>query len=138
VALGVIAQVLPGVDVEAVPLRRAPRRARVLRPFTASGLACGAGETVFVARRGVLRRQLDVIPREKVQSFRLHQGPLQRALGLATVHLDTTPGPVQVDAGQRLLTDAAAIVEAEVEQARLARRVERPHRWMTQPGPAAP
>ena len=37
----------------------------------------------------------DVVLHEKVQSVRLSQGWLQRRLGLATLHLDTTPGPVQ-------------------------------------------
>ena len=131
VAMGVIARVLPGVDVAAVPLVPAPRQARWLRPFTWRALACGTGDTVFVSRHGVLRRELDVIPHEKIQSVRLRQGPLQRRLGLATVHLDTTPGPVHVQAAHRDLWEAREIVESEAKLARTARRLARPDRWMT-------
>jgi putative membrane protein len=130
-ALGVIARVLPGVDVDAVELVPAPRAARWLRPVTWRRLAAGADDKVFVAQRGRFRRELDLIPHEKIQSVRLDQGPLQRRLGLATVHLDTTPGPVHVEAAHRDAGEGRAIVESEAELSRTARRVARPERWMT-------
>ena len=42
-----------------------------------------------MTRRGLLRRQADIVPHGKIQSLRVTQGPWQRALGLATLHLDT-------------------------------------------------
>jgi putative membrane protein len=131
VALALIGRVLPGVDIDGVPLEGVPERARWRLPIWWRGLACGADDAVFAAKRGLLRRELDVIPHGKTQSVRLTQGPWQRRLRLATVHLDTTPGPVHVNAAHRDALQARAIVEAQAERARLGRRAAGPERWMT-------
>jgi putative membrane protein len=78
------------------------------------------------------------VPHERVQSARLSQGPLQRRLGLATVHLDTSPGPVQPTAHHRDAQDARNLLDAEVNLARLARAAAMPERWMRPPEPPAP
>jgi putative membrane protein len=62
VALALIARILPGVDLDAVPMSPAPRSARWARPLWWRGLACGADDRVFAARRGLVQRQLDVSP----------------------------------------------------------------------------
>ncbi|HKE51644.1 MAG TPA: PH domain-containing protein [Actinomycetes bacterium] len=145
-ALGVVGRVLPGVDIDAVALVGLPVRARWVRPIGWRFAACGADERVFVSKRGRLRRELDVIAHGKVQSLRLSSGPIRRRLGLATVHLDSTPGPVKVHAPDRDAVEARRIVEAQAERDRTARRAAGPERWMTahvQPahihtGPAQP
>jgi putative membrane protein len=91
---------------------------------------------VLVTRRGRLTRVTDVVLHEKVQSVRLTQGLVQRRLGLATVHLDTTPGPVTASAAHRDAREARRLVDAEVELARTARAGAAPDRWMTPPGGA--
>jgi putative membrane protein len=65
---------------------------------------------------------------------RLRQGPLQRRLGLGSVYLDTTPGPVSVVALHRDLDEATRIVAAEAKSSGAARRAAGPERWMTRPG----
>ena len=130
-ALGVIGRVFPGVDIDAIPLAGLPRRARWLRPVTWPYAACGADARVFVSRRGRFRRELDVIEHGKAQSLRLTSGPLRRRLGLATVHLDSTPGPVRVHAPDRDAVDGRQILEAQAERDRAARRRATPERWMT-------
>jgi putative membrane protein len=138
-ALGVVGRVLPGVDIDAVALAGLPARARWVRPIGWRFAACGADERVFVSKRGRLRRELDVIAHGKAQSLRLSSGPIRRRLGLATVHLDSTPGPVRVHAPDRDAVEARRIVEAQAERDRSARRVAGPERWMTarvQPWPA--
>ncbi|MCI0689581.1 MAG: PH domain-containing protein [Sporichthyaceae bacterium] len=137
-ALGVISRVLPGVELDAVPLIGLPRRARWLRPVTWPNVACGADGSVFVSRRGRLHRVLDVIPHGKPQSLRLTAGPLQRRLDLATVHLDSTPGPVRVHAPDRDAAEARQIVEVQAERARAARRLAGPERWMTSSAQSEP
>lgn len=136
-AMRVLARVLPGVDVDAVPLAGVPRAARFVDPFAWRRLGVGADDRVLVTRRGRLTRVTDVVLHEKVQSVRLVQGLLQRRLGLASVHLDTTPGPVTAFAAHRDEREARRLVDAEVERARLARASAGPDRWMTPP-PAAP
>ncbi len=137
-ALRLVARVLPGVDVDAVPLAGVPPSARWLDPFAWRQLGVGADDRVLVTRRGRLTRVTDVVLHEKVQSVRLAQGPVQRRLGLASVHLDTTPGPVTATAAHRDQHEARALVDAEVERARVSRASARPDRWMTSPEPARP
>ncbi|HUR75483.1 MAG TPA: PH domain-containing protein [Sporichthya sp.] len=130
-ALAVIGRILPGVDPGAVTLQPAPRQAARARPIWWRGLAWGADSRVFVATKGLLRRQLDVVPHGKTQSVRLTQGPWQRRLGLATVRLDTTPGPVRVEVGHRLVGEARELTEAQAGRARAGRRGAGPERWMS-------
>jgi putative membrane protein len=81
----------PGFAVDFIP---APRRGRWLRPFSwrRTGYAL-AGDTVLL-RKGLVWRQLVVVPAARIQSLRLDQGPLSRALDLCTLTLDTVAGPV--------------------------------------------
>lgn len=134
VALGVLGRILPGVDVDAVPLTPVPKRARWHSPVRRRRMSCGADDLVFVARRGVFRRETDVIPHAKVQSVRWTQGPVERALRLATVHLDSTPGPVRVTASLRDADEAFRLVDEQAERSRLGRRGEGPHRWSSGSG----
>lgn len=90
----VLAQVLPGIDLDVVPLQGVPERARWLRWLDRQTLRWGATDQVAIADSGLFVRQGHIVPLHKFQSVRLTQGPVQRRLGLATVHLDTTPGPV--------------------------------------------
>ncbi len=137
-AFAVLGRVLPDVDIAAVQMHVVPPRARWLDPFAWRFQAAGADERVFVARRGRLRRETDVVPHERVQSVRLTQGALQRRLRLATLHLDTTPGPVQATAAHRDAGEARRLLDAEVELARQARGSARPERWMSLPEPPPP
>lgn len=102
--------VFPGTRVEAIPLLPAGRSWR-------RG-AAGSDDVVFVTRRGVLCRRLDVIAHSRAQSLRLTSGLLQRLLGLGTVHIDAPPGPVQPAAVDRDLGEARLIVEATVSRTR--------------------
>jgi putative membrane protein len=71
-----------------------------------------------------------IVPHAKTQSVRLTQGPIQRRLKLASVAVDTTPGPVDAVIRHRPELQAREIVEAQARRARLARRVDVPERWM--------
>ena len=65
---------------------------------------------------------MDVVPHERTQSVRLSAGPLQSALGLATMHLDSTRGPVKTRAKNRDAAQARHMLDDEVELGRSARR----------------
>ncbi|MGW0659155.1 PH domain-containing protein [Streptodolium elevatio] len=134
VALGVLGRILPGVDVGSVPLTPVPKRARWHSPVRRRRMFCGADDRVFVVRRGVFQRETDVIPHAKVQSVRRTQGPIERLLGLATVHLDSTPGPVRVTAQLRDADEASQLVDEQAERSRIGRRGEGPHRWSAHSG----
>jgi putative membrane protein len=129
-AFTVLRRVLPDVDVEQVALHGVPHAARLVDPWGWKVEAAGADDRVFVARRGRFRRETDIVPHERVQSVRVTQGPLQRRLKLATMHLDTSPGPVKPTAAHRDAVEARRLVDAEVDAAHRARGAARPERWM--------
>ncbi|MGH8774267.1 MAG: PH domain-containing protein [Jiangellaceae bacterium] len=129
-AAGVIRQALAGADPTAVGLDPAPRAAAWLSPIGWRRLAYGADDRILVVREGVFYRTLTVVPHAKTQSVRLTQGPVQRRLGLATVHVDTTPGPVDATIRHRAAGQARRIVEEQTVRARLARRADVPEQWM--------
>ncbi|MBX6768769.1 MAG: PH domain-containing protein, partial [Actinomadura rubrobrunea] len=112
VALHLVAQVFPGADVDAIRLLPASSKG-------IAGAASGAGtdDRIFVVRHGRVCRRTDVIAHARAQSVRLTQNPLQRSLGLATVHIDAPPGPVRVAAADRDLGEARAILESTARRA---------------------
>ena len=117
-AQALVRRVLPELELETVSLAGAPRRARWLWPLGWSGLGVGSTQTAVVAREGLMGREVAAMPFSKPQSVRLTQGPLQRRLRLATVHSDTTPGPVRVRALGRDEQDARGLFEIVVRQLR--------------------
>jgi putative membrane protein len=122
IARAVLDQALPGIDPFAVPLEPAPQRARWRSPLQFRRLAVGHNENVLVARHGWLVPKWDVVPHARTQSVRLTQGPWQRWLQLASVHVDSTPGPIHITAAQRDQAQARRIVEEQSNRGvRLAR-----------------
>ncbi len=121
VADEVIAQVLPGVDVPGIRLGPVPRRARWARPVGWWTLQAGTGERAMMTSAGWLTRVWSVVPHGKTQSVRIRQGPWQRRLRLATVHIDSPPGPVQATALHRDVGEARRIMSGQLERARSAR-----------------
>ena len=121
-----LARVLPGVDIDQVILVKVPPAARWRAPFQCSQLTAGSNPDVFVSRGGWLTRYIDVVPHARTRSVRVTQGPWQRALGLATTHVDSTPGPIRPGAAQRDAMDARVLAEAQVALASRARASGRP------------
>jgi putative membrane protein len=122
-----IAVVLPGVDLASLPLTTPPRRARVVAPLRRPVLGAGLTERVFVTRDGRVTREVVIVPYERIQSVRLVQGPLQRALGLATVYADTA-GSLTAAAHHRELAEARQLAAELTGRARAARAGDQ-HRW---------
>ena len=139
----VMALVLPGLDdATAATLESgmtgrgtangftsSPRRAVVLRPFSWRRNAFALTEDLVLLRRGAVWRQLDIVPRARLQSLGLHQGPLQRWLRLASIRLHTVAGPVDARLGA---IDAAQATTAFGEIAAAAVRsagTDTSHRW---------
>ncbi len=129
VAFQMVGLVFPGTNAEAV--RLVPASRSWLGSLLGSGEA-GTDDSLFVSRRGRMCHRLDVIAHARSQSVRLTAGPLQRLLGLGTVHVDAPPGPVQVAADNRDLGEARAIVESAAGRAYRARASDvRTDRWAT-------
>ncbi len=114
--------VLGGEDPTTVALVPVPRRARWAAPLSWRTLAVGQDERYVVSRRGWFTRRFDVVPQGKVQSVRVTQGPWQRRLDLATLHVDSPVGRVAVRAEGRDCADARALADAVVARGRSARQ----------------
>ena len=136
---GVLARILPGLDLARIQMHVAPERAKWLRPVGWRYLAYGADDQVLVTVRGWVSRRTSIVLHHKTQSVRLEQGPLQRRLGLANVHVDTPLGPTDAVALHRDQLEAAQLVQAQADRAREARRVaSAPTAVHTQPNPPSP
>ncbi|MFJ4694444.1 PH domain-containing protein [Streptomyces sp. NPDC088766] len=129
-AEAVIARVLPGVRVPAAAaLSRPPRRAGRCVPLWWRGYGITVADTVFVARHGLLRRSVALVPHAKVQSVRLSQGPWRRLWRLADVHVDTGANKT-VTARLRDAQEAAELLHGQADRSRTGRRDARSDRWM--------
>jgi putative membrane protein len=94
--------------------------------------------TVLLIRRGVLVRSLVLVPHARTQSLGVHQGLLQRRLGLASFALHSTPGPISPVVAHLDVAVAAELLAAQAERSRQARAAAGPERWMRRVGTTAP
>ncbi|MGK5741683.1 PH domain-containing protein [Micromonospora sp. URMC 103] len=117
----IVAEVLPAVGLTGLPLTPPPVRARWLHPLGRGALGAGLHERVVAVRSGLLTRQLTVVPYARIQSVRVVQGPVQRRLGLATVHVDTAGG-AGAAAQDRDLAEAWALAAEVTARTHAARR----------------
>ena len=138
--LALLGRVFAEAGVEQPPGAKPPRRAMLKAPLSYHFLAAWHGARYACARTGRLQAATVVVPLHKVQSVRLKRGPVQRMLGLASVHVDT--------AGQRWQASMRCRDEGEAEawlwdisaKARLARRHSSPgsRQRAAPPGVAGP
>jgi putative membrane protein len=117
-ALELLGHVVPSAPA---PTLRAPRRALWKSPLRWRFLAWGRSERAVVTQTGRIRRVTVWIPLEKVQSFRRVEGPAQRRLRLATVHLDAAGRALHATLRDRDRSEADAAFEELVGLARAAR-----------------
>jgi len=104
------------------PTERAPRRVLWKSPLRYRFLAWGRSDRAVVAQSGRIRRVTVWLPLEKVQSLRRVEGPLQRRLRLASVHLDTAGRALHATLRDRDRSEADAALSALIPLARAARR----------------
>jgi putative membrane protein len=104
------------------PVLRAPRRVLFKSPVRFRYLAWGRSDTVVVTQTGRIRRVTVWVPLQKVQSLRRVEGPVQRMLSLATVHLDTAGRALHAALRDRDRGEADQALGDLVRLARAARR----------------
>ena len=132
VALAVVARVLPGVDLQAIPTIPAPQRSRRRAWIQWRQLAVGWDDQVFITRGGRITERWDVVPHARTQSVRVTQGIWQRSLRLASVHVDSTPGAVKIVGLHRDAADARRLAQEQADRATEARAGDRSLRWVAQ------
>ena len=122
-AAWLLQRVLPGAVPVPPPGTQPPPRAAVRAPLSYHLLAFWDDRVHYaLARTGRVRPQVVVVPLEKVQSVRLRQGPVERWLRLASVHIDTAGRGWQARAACRDAGRADALLWRLTELAREARR----------------
>ena len=123
-----IGRVLPGFDLDDIQLHSPPKRARWVRWFDFWTLRYGWDDRTLITEQGWFTHVRDVVPHAKTQSVRIEQGPLQRQLRLADVHVHTPRGPVNAVAHQLDEHTARELALSQLDRARAARAAERQHR----------
>ncbi|MHB8394540.1 MAG: PH domain-containing protein [Candidatus Dormibacteria bacterium] len=124
-----LAEVAPGV---APPLTKAPSRAHLKTPLSYHFLAVGLTPGWGAATTGRLRRVTTWVALNKVQSVRWSQGPVQRRLRLATIHLDVAGRRVGVSLRDRDSLEAHQMGEAFTDLCMAARDEARCPVWARQ------
>jgi len=110
------------LGLQQFPLSKPPRRARWKSPLSYHFLAAGDNGLVAAGSCGRLKKVTTWVPLEKVQSVRRVQGPVQRLLHLATVHVDAAGRDVRAEFRDRDVHEADALFEKLVVRSRSARR----------------
>ncbi|HXQ89949.1 MAG TPA: PH domain-containing protein [Acidimicrobiales bacterium] len=100
----------------------APRGARLKAPLSYHFLAAGHDRTMAVAVTGRVQKVTCWVPLEKAQSVRRVQGPVQRALHLATVHVDVAGKRAGASFRDRAVDEVDHLVEELASLSRGARR----------------
>ncbi len=114
----------------------APRRAVWVDPVGWRRHGVLVTDRALIARSGRFWRQVVVVPHERTQSLAVAQGPVQRALRLASFQLHSTPGPVSPAVAHLDERVAAALLHDQAVRARDARAAAAPEQWLVRP-PAA-
>lgn len=128
-ARGLVSRVLPDVDTRALTWVSAPPRSWKRSMIQWRNLAAGWDDRTFAIRRGRITRHLAVVPHARTQSVRWTQGPWERLLDLASMHVDITPGPVTVSALHLDSEQARTIAMYQVDAARQGRGADRSIHW---------
>jgi putative membrane protein len=106
-----------------------PRRARVWLWFSwrRNGYAMLPGAVLL--RQGQIWRQLTIVPQARMQSAAVRQGPMLRALGLASVRVHTVAGPIVPMLGALDRDDALRFFRDMADAAILSSTRDTSHRW---------
>jgi putative membrane protein len=115
--------VMPGAPTTgSVP----PARARWKAPLRYGRLSFSCNDTYAFTTSGRLRKVTDRVPLTKIQSLRWSEGPVQRRLGLASVHFDTAGRSVYAVARDRDGTEAQDLMARLPDICRRARNPVHP------------
>ena len=109
---------------------RMSARAFILDPFLFKRRARAITRTTFVVRDGWLTRKSFWAPIARLQSVSAKAGPLERALGVATLHMHLVPGPFTMKAEHQDATQVSADLETLLHLGHVTRASEPPEKWM--------
>jgi len=120
------------------PYTNTPRRARLLRPLSWKRNGFLLLPDALLMRRGAIWRKLAVFPLARLQSIGIEQGPLDRALSVASIRAHTITGRVN---GRLAILDrdaALGVFEDAEAAAVTAASSDHSHRWADEDPEASP
>ena len=109
---------------------RMSARAFILDPFLFKRRARAMTRITFVVRDGWLTRKSFWAPIARLQSVSAKAGPLERALGVATLHMHLVPGPFSMKAEHQDAKQVSADLETLLHLGHVTRASEPPEKWM--------
>ena len=120
----------------------APRRAAWLHPFSWRRTGYTVSDGIALLRRGVISRELVLVPLARLQSVAVSQGPVTRMLRLASARLHTVAGPVSADLSVLDAAEAMVFFDRISAGAISSAQLDTSHHWNqsaeAQPARAAP
>lgn len=135
-ARALVAQGLLGAGRASDGFTNAPRRAAWRRPFSWRRTGYAIDDGVVLLRRGVITRDLMVVPLARLQSVGISQGPLQRMQRLASAKLHTVAGPVTASLPVVAQAEALVLFQALAAGAVASAEADTSHRWARADAPA--
>ena len=130
VAEDLFARVMPGADPQAVPMQTPDGPVRLRSPIQWRQLSGGVDQRIAVLTCGRVTRRRYVVDNARIQSVRLTQGPWERMLGLASVHLDLPPGKLRPRWLHFGAAQAESLATQTISHMRTARAADKSTRWM--------
>lgn len=106
-----------------------PKRAWIIRPLSWRRNGYRLTPDALLLRRGVVWRKLAIVPLARMQSLALHQGPVDRLLGVASARAHTVSGPVYSSLAAIGRDNALSLFADASAGAVRAASVDRTHRW---------
>jgi putative membrane protein len=116
----------------------APARAVWRRPLSWRRTGYAIDDGVVLFRRGVITRDLMLVPLARLQSVGISQGPLQRMQRLASAKLHTVSGPVTASLPVVAQGQAVELFQALAAGAVASAEADTSHRWRSADVAAAP
>ncbi|WP_105036005.1 PH domain-containing protein [Cryobacterium aureum] len=107
----------------------APARAVWLRPFSWWRTGWAVSGPVALIRRGVLSRDLILVPLARMQGVRISQGAIRRRLRLAAADLHTVAGPVNASLSVIDVDEALVLFEWMSTGAVRSALADTSHQW---------
>ena len=106
-----------------------PHNARVLDPLVKNRRGVALTRTCMVVRDGWVVRTAAFAPYERIQSVLVSEGPITKAMDLASVTACLVPGPVNLTISHLSGGDSIAVSDELVKMSRQLRGSEPPERW---------
>ncbi len=130
VAEDLFRRVMPGVQPENITMVKPRETVKRRSPIQWRYLAAGVDERIAVLQRGRVTRRRQIVDHARVQSVRMTQGPWERSLGLASIHLDIPPGRIRAEWQHFGQDQAHELLVMETDRMRTARAADKSTRWM--------